>query len=153
MTLVPQEQVQPRNVEQVVNVPVEMRGHQSISHRSRVGSGTLGRPGDTRRRRGNRRLSFAVNTVGAKRFHCPGVLFQPRSKIHDTSFQSVMKFDTAFVAAAYASHSSDILDVPDELLDNPLSPRLRLTKGATLSQVLLEILPCSSSLSNLEKLI
>ena len=94
MTLAPQEQVQLRTVEQVVNVPVEMRGHQSHNHRSRVGSGTLGMPGDTRRRRGNWRLSSAGNTVGSNRFHCPDVLFQPGSKIHDTSFQSGMKFDT-----------------------------------------------------------
>ena len=102
--LAPQEQVQQRTVEQVVNVLVEMRGRQSHNHRSRVG--TPDRPGDGRRPRGNWRLSSADldleaggdNTVGAKRFHGLDVLFQPCSKIHDTSFQKVMKFDIDYPA-------------------------------------------------------
>ena len=34
-----------------------------------------------------------IITVGAERFRCVEVLFQPCSRIHDTSFQYIMKCD------------------------------------------------------------
>ena len=107
-TLAPQEQVQQRTVEQVVNVAVEMR------------SGYF---------RGNWGLSSAANTVGAKRFHCPDVLFQPCTKIHDTSFRSVMKFYIDY-QSGYVFRRRQGLKLGEHIADptSPLRFRSSLTR-------------------------